>query len=215
MLIAHEMRQQIGKSRASGEATWFRSELEVDPRHIGKISVPSWKKSRLASNLAHYRRATGRGSLRSNEFMLTLERTSLSRWRVVCSPSTSNTSWRFVMNCGPSRSIIRGAVLILAAAVAGCGGQEDASTVGEVLVEPSGAVPITQSDRAAPGEPTAAVEVVSNWAREDGMVEESLRALLDDLAERASLGSDDDDITDGAWERGGTGSQDEPSAGPF
>lgn len=91
--------------------------------------------------------------------------------------ATSATS-RCVMKSGLSRSIILAALPIVAVAALGCVGDTADPTVAEVLVEPAAAAPDTAAAR---------VDQVPTWAREDGLSEADLRALLADLGERAAL----------------------------
>lgn len=96
---------------------------------------------------------------------------------------------------GPSRSMIRGALLILAAAAAGCAGEASEPTVAEALAEIS-ATAVTPADSADVEEAPAVADVVATWAREDRMADGSLRELLADLSDRAAIDAERDD--DGA-----------------
>lgn len=100
-----------------------------------------------------------------------------------------------------SRSIIRGALLILAVAASGCVGEVDDPPVAEAL----GAASVA-ADRAP------AADVVAGWAREDAMTAGSLRELLSDLAERAAAGGEVDGSS--AVERARAGWREEPLDAP-
>lgn len=78
-----------------------------------------------------------------------------------------------MMKSGPSRSIIRGAVLILAVAASACVGEVDDPTVAEAL----GAASAIEPDACD----------VAAWARDEGMTEGSLREMFADLADRAAV----------------------------
>jgi hypothetical protein len=91
-----------------------------------------------------------------------------------------------------SRSIVRGALLILAVAAAGCVAEAGEPTAAEALAQEAAEAPAASAERAEAGDVVVA-DVVPIWAREDRMAEDSLRELLAGLAQRAASGVAADD----------------------